>query len=169
MVTLQPRLPGRKKLKHEGKKEGGTRDRQPEAVKPESKEPRNARVIYGAAALVVVVVVLAVVVMVYSAPPPSAGNVLTDSQVRAELARLREISTYPENMNIRPADYPRVFGTWNNRTLVEVYFCSDVCPDYGRVDLVFQGVGPEQCGSIGGRELRDLAWGGYIGCGPRVE
>lgn len=160
MVQLQPRLPGRRKKHPEHAKEG---------AEAPSSQNRNWKVIYGIAAVAVVVVVLVIFVMVYSAPPPRAGNVLSDSQVRAELERVREISTYPANMNIRSWDYPKVFGIWHNMTLVERYFCSDVCPDYGRLDLVFQGVGPEQCENAGGIELRDLAWGGYIGCKPGVE
>lgn len=174
MVTLQPRIPKFRKRKEEpseGDKEyrpqGGEGE---EAAHPKpGKRGRNWKMIYGAAAMAVVVVILAVIVMVYSAPPPSAGNAVSDSEVRAELARVREISTYPENLNLNPKDYPKVFGVWNNRTLAEQYFCSDVCPDNGRVDLVFQGIVPDKCENVGGRELRDLAFGGYIGCQPGVE
>jgi hypothetical protein len=156
MVTLQPRLPGR------GREEGARR-------KETGKRKREWKMIYGAAAVIVVAVILAVVVMVYSAPPPSKGSALSDSQVRQELQRVKEISAYPGNLNIRPADYPKTFGVWNNRTLVEQYFCSDVCPDYGRVNLVFQGADNEECARIGGNSLHDIAFGGYIGCQPRAE
>ena len=46
-------------------------------------------------------------------------------------------------------------------------FCSDVCPQYTRSYLVFDGVEKEECDKIGGLVLSDYAWGGYIGCGAR--
>ena len=93
---------------------------------------------------------------------------MTDSEVRAELERLQGINSEPRNIN--PADYPKTFGMYwrNNLTLAEQYVGSDVCPDYGRVDLVVQGVDNEGCLDIGGNPLHDLAWGGYLGCEPRI-
>ena len=155
MVQLQPRLPGRRKHKHERKES---------AEEPSS---RDWGMVYWIIAVAVVVVIVIVIVMTYSAPP-SVENVLSDAQVIEELTRVRGMSMYPANLNLNPADYPRVFGKWNNFTLEERYFCSDVCPDYGRVDLVFKWVGAEQCESVGGRALRDMAWGGYLGCQPNM-
>jgi len=172
MVQLQPRLPRRRKKKNEGVRDTfqpseAPADRRDEPGKEGRRGAGNRNMIIGIVAVAVIVVVLVVIVMTYSAPPQEVKEV-TGSQIMPEIQRLRELSTYPANKNINPADYPKVFGTWRNYTLVEQYYCSDVCPDYGRVDLVFQGITNEQCEQVGGRSLHDLAWGGYIGCEPRA-
>jgi hypothetical protein len=176
MVQLQPRLPRRRKKDEapgdrrrqespSGKESDAKAGHPEERTEPEhhKRKEYDNRLIIGIVAAIAVIVILAVVAY-YPWAPPEPTNVVTNSQVRAELARLQGVNSDP--MSIDPADYPKVFGTWNNLTLVEQYYCSDVCPDYGRVDLVFQGVTSEQCAQAGGRSLHDLAWGGYIGCEP---
>ena len=158
MVQLQPRLPGRRKKEHH----------EPEGGHEHKRKSRDMSAAYAVILAAAVVVILVVIVMLYSPQPQQAGNPVTFSQVAAEVSRLAELSKYPRNLNIDAGDYPKVFGTWRNHTLVEQYYCSDVCPDYGRVDLVFQGVDSEGCRAAGGIPMHDLAWGGYIGCGPFI-
>jgi len=158
-MELQPRLPGF------GKKKGTEEGRRQEKPSVRGKEDGGKKLLWVIAAVLIVIVVLAVIWV--SIPQPQPGNTVTDSNVRMELERLQGVNSEPKKIN--PADYPKVFGIWNNRTLVEQYFCSDVCPDYGRVDLVFQGVDNEECAQIAGKSLHDLAWGGYIGCGPKIQ
>ncbi|MCX6815143.1 MAG: hypothetical protein NTY20_05850 [Candidatus Aenigmarchaeota archaeon] len=133
-----------------------------------AKGMRDRRLLWGIAAVAIVIVVL-VILWAYSISQPKPERTVTDSNVRMELERLQGVNSEPKKIN--PADYPKTFGIYarNNLTLVEQYFCSDVCPDYGRVNLVFQGIDSEECANIGGKALHDLAWGGYIGCEPRVE
>ena len=129
---------------------------------------QDKRLLLGIAGVIVVLAAIMIILWLYPLSQPAPSQAVTDSQVRSELQRVAQLSTLPENKNLAPSDYPKVFGTWNGRTLIESYFCSDVCPDYARVDLIFQGVDNEQCGQVGGRSLHDLAWGGYIGCQPVV-
>lgn len=52
--------------------------------------------------------------------------------------------------------------------ILSIKFCSDVCPDYTRSIIIYEGVKtPEECKTLGGLTIRDIAWGGYIGCGPK--
>jgi hypothetical protein len=135
---------------------------------PSVRKLQDKKLLAGIVILITAVVLILIILWAYPPQPARPANTLSDSQVRAELEKVKELSTYPNNLKIDPYQYPKVFGTWNDKVLVEQYFCSDVCPDYGRLDLVFQGVDAEQCNSIGGKALRDLAWGGYLGCEPRV-
>jgi len=106
----------------------------------------------------------------------TAGNgtdkrVLNDDDIMGELQRLETINSHPNG--IVPGDYPKVLGAYskNGLTLVESYFCSDVCPNYGRVSIIFANItSKEACGEAGGFDIIDPAWGGYVGCSPvRLE
>ena len=54
----------------------------------------------------------------------------------------------------------------NALTLEYSYFCSDLCPAYGKVLLRYEGVPRNDCCSEGGYPRIDSAWGGYRGCAP---
>jgi parallel beta-helix repeat protein len=98
--------------------------------------------------------------------------ILTDADIILELEYLETINTYPENLNINPNDYPIVLGRYSENwlVLIEKYFCSDVCPEYGRVLLIYEDItSEEECAEIGGVAVIDPAWGSYIGCAPDVE
>ena len=168
MVKLQPSF-RRKETPADGPPKGEAHEHKETHAKTTAhKKPmQDKRLLAGIVVLIAAVMLILIFLWVYP-PQPAGPGAVSDSQVRAELARVKDISTYPNNLRIDTYQYPKVFGTWDGRTLVENYFCSDVCPDYGRVDLVFQGVDAEECASIGGKALRDLAWGGYLGCEPRV-
>ncbi|NCO97011.1 MAG: hypothetical protein COZ04_02045 [Candidatus Aenigmarchaeota archaeon CG_4_10_14_3_um_filter_37_21] len=99
------------------------------------------------------------------------NRILTDDDIVNELKNLRKINTYPDNKNIDPKDYPKTLGLYskNGLKLIEGYFCSDVCPDYGGVWIAFENINSkEKCAEIGGKDLVDHAWGGYIGCAPKI-
>ena len=104
-------------------------------------------------------------------PAAPSNHVLTTPEIKDELQRLETVNRYPDNMGINPKDYPRILGTHSNgRVLIEKYFCSDVCPNYGGIWIVFQNVtSKEGCAEIGGRDVIDPAWHGYIGCTPAVD
>ena len=100
------------------------------------------------------------------------GKALTDNDLKEEMKNLGKCNAYPNNQEINQYNYPRILGTYsrNGLTLVERYFCSDVCPAYGRVSIVFENItSKEKCAEADGRDLIDLAWGGYMGCAPKLE
>ncbi|MFA6215725.1 MAG: hypothetical protein WC768_04095 [Patescibacteria group bacterium] len=52
--------------------------------------------------------------------------------------------------------------------LKEKTFCSDVCPENTRKFQVYENIKtPKDCQAVGGQTIRDAAWGGFIGCGPK--
>lgn len=55
----------------------------------------------------------------------------------------------------------------DGREIEVYYFCSDLCPDYGRVGVRYVGISDTpSCCAIGGIPLRDPAWGGFEACVP---
>jgi hypothetical protein len=67
---------------------------------------------------------------------------------------------------------PRVVGAdpKTGLKLVQISYCSDVCPQYTRTFIVFENVTTaEKCNEIGGQTIRDAAWHGYIGCRPKAN
>jgi len=107
-------------------------------------------------------------------PCPEINNSLkiwTDNDIKIELNRLDKINTVPNNLEINSKDYPKSLGIYskNNLTLIEKYYCSDVCPQYGGISIVFENVSKEMCGEIKGIILIDPAWGGYKGCTPNIS
>ena len=94
----------------------------------------------------------------------------------AALQRLRDegLSTCfhldePATLETEQACLPSVVGqhSGNGRDIEVYYFCSDVCPDYGRVGIRFAGISDTPaCCAIGGIPLRDPAWGGFEACVP---
>lgn len=100
------------------------------------------------------------------------NRVVTPSELKREMERLKRINAYPSNKKIDPQNYPIVLGPYseNGLVLVEKYFCSDLCPDNARVVVVFRDItSQKECARVGGRDLIDPAWGGYLGCAPKVN
>ena len=100
------------------------------------------------------------------------GETVTIEDLRAEMKSLDKINAYPDNEKINPKDYPIVLGSYseNGLILIERYFCSDICPNYGGISIVFQNItSKEECAKVGGKDLIDPAWGGYIGCAPKID
>jgi len=70
-------------------------------------------------------------------------------------------------------DYPKIIGkhSLNLLNLQEICFCSDYCPpEMWKVVITYENISSkEKCAEIGGLDLFDAAWGGYIGCAPNVK
>ncbi len=84
-----------------------------------------------------------------------------------EFEELRKISV--EDVDI--TEFPKALGKieYGNemRPLIHKYYCSDLCPQNGRLYVLFQGIdSAEACQEIAGNTVKDIAWGGYIGCEP---
>lgn len=102
----------------------------------------------------------------------SKKRIVAIEDLKAEIKKLKRINTFPENTKIDPKDYPIVLGIYseNGLVLIEKYFCSDLCPENGGVSIVFQGINSKkECAKIDGQDLIDPAWGGYIGCAPKIN
>lgn len=100
------------------------------------------------------------------------SGTITIEELRVEIKNIEKINEYPNNKNINPKDYPIVLGPYykDGLILIERYFCSDVCPDYGGVSIVYQNItSKEDCAKVGGKDLIDPAWHGYIGCAPIIS
>lgn len=54
----------------------------------------------------------------------------------------------------------------NRRPIEIAYTCSDVCPRYGGILLLYAHVTENECCALGGYPLQDSAFGTYIGCSP---
>ena len=96
-------------------------------------------------------------------------QIFTEEDLEQELQKLHRMNKYPNNKLINSDKYPKYLGEYskNGMDLSEIYFCSDVCPDYARVYIVYTDVTSEECLEIeGSYQLKDAAWGGYIGCSP---
>jgi hypothetical protein len=74
----------------------------------------------------------------------------------------------PSEMERQASVLPIVVGRdlRNGLDLVAIYHCSDACPEYGGVRVVYVDVAETSCASVGGRVVTDEAWGSYIGCSP---
>lgn len=100
--------------------------------------------------------------------PTDERVVFTPETLRKEFKRIAAI----DPLTINPDDYPQVLGQYSKdgRTLVVQYFCSDVCPQYGGLWIVYEDIETEaDCADISGEVARDAAWGGFIGCVPVIE
>lgn len=54
----------------------------------------------------------------------------------------------------------------NGKVVVLAYSCSDLCPTYGGVYIVYRDAPESECESLGGTPAYDVGWGGYVGCQP---
>jgi hypothetical protein len=100
----------------------------------------------------------------------------SDSLGEEELRRLRDEGIAacfhkddPVTLDAERACLPASVGQHegDGRAIEVYYFCSDLCPDYGRVGVRYVGVSDTpSCCAIGGIPLRDPAWGGFEACVP---
>jgi len=93
---------------------------------------------------------------------------LSKEKIKAEKEIIERINNLEGCKGINPLDYPKTIGQYNGKTIVEVYYCSDVCPKNGRVYLIYQGVEEEECKDIG-KPIYDYAWHSYVGCEPIID
>lgn len=93
------------------------------------------------------------------------GDTLSKADITSETERLKEINKYPNNNKLSSKDSKNL-GIFNGLEVQEKYYCSDVCPDYGRLVIIYKDIAKEKCQEVGGRVITDAAWGGYVGCFP---
>ena len=113
-------------------------------------------------------------------PPTSSCECLASyggtSLGESELVRLRDEGLTkcfhqndPAALDGERACLPSIVGQYasNGHDIEVYYFCSDVCPEYGRVGIRFAGVKDNaSCCAMGGAPLHDPAWGGFEACVP---
>ena len=96
-------------------------------------------------------------------------SLVTYADLQDEIVVLKTMNSDYANEAIYEGDYPRMLGTFseNGRVLVEDYFCSDLCPAFARVVIVYEDIrNTEECTGVKGISLIDIAWHGYFGCAP---
>jgi hypothetical protein len=144
------------------------RKRKPAAKKPRRRPGNDGPAFLTSAFLVAIIILMIGGIM---GIPGEQSRILSDEDVVAELNLLDSINNYPNNKIINPAHYPKQLGIYmkNGLPLAEVYHCSDLCPDYGRVIIIFENVTEQECGPAGGRAFLDPAWGTYVGCVPSID
>ena len=109
-----------------------------------------------------IMVVLSLMITLILVGCTTSETILTDEDVKLELEKT---TTFQMNKMGKP----KILGIHNGLILIEKHSCSDICPDYGRVEIVYQNVTKEECANIGGEDKVDGGWGGYIGCTPKIN
>lgn len=101
---------------------------------------------------------------------------MTDPAVQAEQARLEKLNTHRGDQRINQRDYPKAMGEYINDKLKiafrlsEVYACSLICPDNGKVYLIYDGIDSrEECAKVNGKDVVDSFADTYIGCAPDIK
>jgi hypothetical protein len=76
---------------------------------------------------------------------------LTGSDLLAEYERLVPINEalHQGHSVIKNDDYPKILGTFNSREVREAFWCGDVCPQYGSVNIIYSNIKEVDCLSIG--------------------
>lgn len=100
--------------------------------------------------------------------PIQKNNILSNEDISNKIKDNQGDSCYDDR-----EEYPKILGKYslNGLNLEEVCFCSDYCPpEQWHSIILYENVSSEErCAEIGGIDLFDAAWGGYIGCVPKVE
>ena len=120
--------------------------------------------------IILLLVLLILTATIFSNKEINKNKILTEDDLKRELESLEKINAYPENKKINPEDYPKVLGRYskNNLNLVEIYYCSDLCPDYAHVYMIFENISKEKCSEIG-EEVNAVFPPEYLGCRPKIE
>ena len=95
-------------------------------------------------------------------------GILTNEDIANEIEKNQGHSCYDNQDN-----YPKIIGkhSLNGLNLEEICFCSDYCPkeEWG-VFIRYENVSSkEKCAEVGGRDVFDIAFGGYVGCAPNIK
>jgi len=111
------------------------------------------------------------------------------SFVKGELERVAELNKklnrnlFPEDVtkemldsgnliNVDRENYPRALGVddRNGKSITEIYFCRDVCPERAEIILLYDGVTSEaDCNGLGGESLIDtFLTKKFVGCIPKI-
>jgi hypothetical protein len=115
-------------------------------------------------------------VLLYGAPPeqndqqdPKQPKQLTGAELLAEYERLIPINLTAKQGHWPEEHYPKTLGTFNSQEVKEVFFCGDVCPQYGFVFLTYSNVKEQDCAAIG-QPVYSHTWGPqYRGCSPLIS
>jgi hypothetical protein len=96
---------------------------------------------------------------------------LTGTDLLAEFDRLAPINQalHQGHWVVTDGDYPKPLGTFNSREVIEAFWCGDMCPVYGSVNIIYSNIKEADCDSIG-QPLYSLFWGPkYQGCTPLIS
>lgn len=121
--------------------------------------------------LIIIILIFLFVLLIFLNFVNNKTKYLTNNDLRIELENLGKINAYPNNMEININDYPKIIGRYskNGLILVERYYCSDLCPNNGRVFMVFENISKEECSKIGGEEVNAVFPPEYLGCKPKID
>jgi hypothetical protein len=75
----------------------------------------------------------------------------------------------PAMLDMERACLAKIVGqhVGDGRDIEIYYYCSDLCPDYGRVGIRYTDIKDDAaCCALGGAPLHDPAWGGFEACVP---
>ncbi|MFV1917336.1 MAG: hypothetical protein ACC618_02550 [Patescibacteria group bacterium] len=94
------------------------------------------------------------------------NRTLSVEQIRKEEQKTDRLNKFLPDilLFIRPKEI--VGKDARNGLLIVRVSCSDICPVYSAVEMIYEGITQEKCKEIGGYVLKDAAWGGYFGCAP---
>jgi len=92
---------------------------------------------------------------------------LTSKDLLVEYHRLLPINlAFQQGIQLDDEKFPRHLGRFRDKSVEEIYFCGDVCPQYGVLIMSFQGIPQDECEAIGD-PIYSTAWGRqYRGCSP---
>lgn len=95
---------------------------------------------------------------------------LTNDDIQEKFDYLDEyINLHPDEKDIDEDYYPNPIGTYNGLPVIEEFVCFDLCPTYGWVTILYEGVdSEEECEEIEGESLIDPAFGGFLGCEVKI-
>ena len=114
------------------------------------------------------IMILAVVGILLISGCAQKNKILTNADISKKIESNQDKSCY-DTQN----DYPKTIGkhSLNELNLEEICFCSDYCPEeLWHITIRYENVSSkERCAEIGGKDLFDAAWGGYVGCVPKIE
>jgi hypothetical protein len=112
---------------------------------------------------------LSLVLVIPSYGAAQEGKDLTGVDLLAEYEKLIPVNQALREGHWDAGHYPRTLGTFNSKEVKEVYWCGDVCPQYGSVNIIYSNVKVEDCAAIG-HPVYSNFWGRrYQGCTPLIS
>ena len=112
---------------------------------------------------------LGIVALLHGASQEQAK--LTGTDLLAEFDRLAPINQaiHQGHWVVTDSDYPKTLGTFNSREVIEAFWCGDMCPSNGSVNIIYSNIKEDKCTPIGEPEY-SFFWGPkYQGCTPLIS
>jgi hypothetical protein len=112
---------------------------------------------------------LGIVALLHGASQEQAK--LTGTDLLAEFDRLAPINQaiHQGHWVVTDGDYPKTLGTFNSREVIEAFWCGDMCPSNGSVNIIYSNIKEDKCTPIGEPEY-SFFWGPkYQGCTPLIS